>query len=108
MAVDSVSSLATSGSSQTPNAFSSLSSDQFMKIMLTELSKQDPLKPNDTSALLQQMSSSRTIQSDVDLSTKLDALVAQNQMSSAGTLIGKTISGIDASNTRVTGVVASV
>ena len=56
----------TSTSGVAPNAFSELTSEEFVKIMFTELSNQDPLKPSDSSALLQQMSNLRSIQSDIE------------------------------------------
>lgn len=88
--------------------FSALNSDQFMKIILTELSKQDPMKPSDSSALLQQLSTIRSIQSSVDLSDKLGALVNQNEMASAAGLIGKIVAGLAEDNTRVADRVTSV
>src|SRR5689334_13109570 len=91
-----------------PNAFSSLSSEQFVKIMFTELANQDPLAPNDSKALLEQLSSIRNIQSGLDLSNRLNTLVAQNEMSSASNLIGKNVSGVAETNQRVTGIVDSV
>lgn len=97
-----------SGLSTTPNAFSQLSSEEFVKIMFTELSKQDPTKPTDSSALLEQMSSLRQIQSSVDMQSKLDSLVTQNQFSAAGTMIGRAVDGIDITGTRVSGNVVSV
>ena len=90
------------------NAFSALSSDQFVKIIFSELSHQDPLKPNDTSALLQQMSTLRTIQSSIDLSSKLDSLVQQNQFATAGNVIGKTVSGLTEDGRRVRDAVVSI
>lgn len=97
---------ATSGSGAT--GFSSLSSEDFTKIILTELSKQDPLKPNDTSQLIEQISGIRSIQSDMDLSSKLEALIGQNEFSSAATLIGKRVSGLTEENRRMTGVVKTL
>src|SRR5262245_24149924 len=92
----------------TGSGFSSLTSEQFSKIIFTELSKQDPLNPSDTNALLQQLSSIRSIQSDMDLTSKLGLLVNENEFASASTLIGKTVSGIDDHNQRVTGKVKSL
>jgi flagellar basal-body rod modification protein FlgD len=94
--------------STTNNAFSSLSSEQFVKIMFSELSQQDPLQPTDSNSLLQQLSNLRNIQSGMDLSTKLDALVSQNEMSSASGLIGKTVSGIDDQGNRHQDTVQSI
>src|SRR2546423_13913932 len=99
-ALDALSS-STGSTSASPTGFSALSAEDFSKIIFTELSKQDPLQPNDTNALLQQISSVRAIQSDMDLTSKLSALVNQNEFASAATLIGKTVSGVDESNDRV-------
>lgn len=108
--MDAVSLLDPSSAAQpvTPNAFGQLNSEQFVKIMFTELSKQDPTKPTDSNALLQQMSSLRTIQSSIDLSKQLESLVTQNQFSAAGTLIGRYVNGLDENYNRVTGQVISV
>ncbi|MCW5765831.1 MAG: hypothetical protein KIT68_07630 [Phycisphaeraceae bacterium] len=90
------------------DAYAALSSEQFVKIMFAELSNQDPLKPNDSSQLLQQMSSLRSIESDMQMQRKLESLVNQNQFASAGSLIGAYISGLDENNRRVEGMVLSV
>lgn len=87
---------------------SNLSSGDFFKLILTELTKQDPLAPNDTNALLQQISAVRSIQSDMDLSKDLGNLVQQNEFASAATLVGKTVSGVDETFARVSGEVKSV
>lgn len=90
------------------NAYSQLNTEQFIKIIFTELSHQDPLQPNDSKALLEQLSSIRNIQSDIDLSSRLNSLVSQNELSSAAGLIGKQVSGISEENRRIQGVVQSV
>lgn len=90
------------------NKFSELSSEEFVKIMFTELSNQDPLKPNDSNQLLEQMSNLRSIQSNIDLQTKLSDVVSQNQLSTAGALLGKKVRGITEEGEPVEGVVKSV
>jgi flagellar basal-body rod modification protein FlgD len=90
------------------NAFSALNSEEFIKIIFTELSNQDPLQPNESKDLLQQLSSLRSIQSDMDMSGRLNALVTQNELSAASGLIGRQISGITDQYERVEGIVASV
>ncbi|MBX3403547.1 MAG: hypothetical protein KF699_09075 [Phycisphaeraceae bacterium] len=106
-AIGTVSSLG-AGAPRSANAFSDLTSEEFVRIMFTELANQDPLKPNDSAALLEQMSSLRSIQSNIELSDKLSAMVAHNQLAAAGGLIGKYISGISLGNARVEGAVVSV
>lgn len=89
-------------------AFSDLSSDQFIKIMLSELTNQDPFQPQDSSKLLEQMSNLRNIESQLSLQDKLESLVLQGQVSQAGGMIGKVVAGLDASNNQIVGVVTSV
>lgn len=98
----------TSSKSAGTNGFSALSSDEFSKIIFSELSHQDPLAPNDTNALLQQISTLRSIQSDTDLSDHLGNLVSQNQFASAATLIGKRVGGVSENNGRVEDTVTGV
>lgn len=85
-----------------------LSSDEFFRLIFTELSNQDPLEPNDTNALLEQIANIRSIQSDVDLVDRLGELVGQNELSSGAGLIGRLVSGLSEADERVSGVVHSV
>ncbi len=91
-----------------PNGFSSLSSEDFIRIMFTELANQDPFQPSDSSALLDQMNSIRSIESNIQLIDRLDTLVFENKLSSAATLIGKTVEGLSDQGLRVSGTVSSV
>jgi len=90
------------------NRFNEMSSEDFLKIIFTELQQQDPFQPNDSSALLQQLNSIRSIESDISMGKKLEAIVFQNQLASASNLIGKRISGLTVDNERVAGQVKSV
>lgn len=96
------------GAEPSASRFNEMTSEDFAKIIFAELSNQDPLQPNDSKALLEQLSSIRSIQSDMDLSTRLQSLVAQNEMSSAAGLIGKFVSGVSDENLRVAELVVSV
>ncbi|MCL4741889.1 MAG: hypothetical protein KJZ54_06750 [Phycisphaerales bacterium] len=84
-----------------------LSPDQFFKVIFTELANQDPLQPNDTTALLQQLSTIRSIQSDMDLSERMGQLVTHNEFVSGASLIGRHVSGLSESGARVKGIVQS-
>lgn len=94
--------------STTPNGFSSLKSEDFIRVIFTELANQDPFQPNDSSALLQQLNSIRSIESDLQLMERLDSLVFENKLASASNLIGKYIQGLNVGNDRVAGIVVSV
>lgn len=90
------------------DAYSSIDSAEFMEIIFTQLGAQDPLSPNDTQALLEQLSLIRNIESDLALQENLETLVRQNEVTSASSLIGKIVTGIDTSGARAAGFVDSV
>jgi flagellar basal-body rod modification protein FlgD len=92
----------------TTNRFNDMSSEDFIQIMFTELSNQDPLQPNDSAALLEQINSIRSIESDLNLTNQLKTLVAENQLASSSNLIGKYVSGLTEGANRVEGFVVSV
>ena len=94
--------------STTPNGFSGMSSEDFMRIMFTQLANQDPFAPSDSSALLEQMNSIRSIEANIDLMERLDTLVFENKLSSASNLIGKEVEGLSIEGDRVSGTVESV
>lgn len=101
------------GASSTPGAgpvsgFSAMTSEDFTKIIFTELSRQDPLEPSDSSQLLEQISMIRSIQSDIDLSDRMKAITTQNEFAAAAGLIGRRISGVSEAGERVEDLVVSV
>jgi flagellar basal-body rod modification protein FlgD len=76
-----------------PSRFSEMDSEDFIRIIFTELTNQDPLQPNDTGALLEQLNSIRSIESDLKVTEQLQALVSENQLASASNMLGKFVSG---------------
>ncbi len=94
--------------STSPNGFSSLKSEDFIRIMFTQLANQDPFQPSDSSALLDQMNSIRSIEASIDLMERLDTLVFENKLSSASNLIGKEVQGLTVDGNRVSGTVETV
>lgn len=99
---------ATAARGQPANAYNALSSEEFIEIMISELTNQDPLAPNDSKAILEQISSIRAIESDLALQDSLKELVSQNQFAASGTLIGKRVFGVDVDGEPIEGTVRSV
>ena len=91
----------------TANRFGDMSTEDFIEIIFTELTNQDPLQPNDSAALLDQLNSIRSIESDIQLTNQLEALVTENQLASASNMLGKAISGRTQDFDRITGFVIS-
>ncbi|MHC4976363.1 MAG: flagellar hook capping FlgD N-terminal domain-containing protein [Planctomycetota bacterium] len=98
----------TSQIGSTTDAFSALGSQEFLEIIFTEMTNQDPLAPNETKDLLAQLSTIRSIESDLDLQNNLKDILQQNQIASAGALIGKFVYGRNEFNDEAAGYVASV
>jgi len=90
------------------DAFGEMSSTDFLEVIFTELANQDPLAPSDTKALLEQISTIRTIESDLALGEKLEEMVKQNELTSASSLVGKFVTGLTDSNSETAGFVDSV
>jgi flagellar basal-body rod modification protein FlgD len=99
---------ASSFSTTDANAFSELTSGQFLQIIFTELANQDPFEPNDSQAMLEQLATIRSIEADTQLSTKLSTLVRQSEFAAASGLIGSLVSGVSLDNRRVADLVISV
>ncbi len=90
------------------SSFAELSSQEFVEVLLSELTNQDPFNPQDSQALLEQLSSLRNIESQLALQQQLEELVLQNQLTAAGGLIGKLVVGLDTTNNTTEGLVTSV
>lgn len=99
-------------SSTPPNQVKSkqkeLKTDDFIKMMLTQLQNQDPLEPTKNQELMAQMSQISQLEASTQLQTTLKALAMQSQIGAAGNLIGKMVEGLDAQNESIRGLVCSV
>lgn len=115
-----ISDVASSGVQRvSPRGLGGISTEQFLKIMITELQQQDPLAPVDNQQLLQQVSQIRSLEMTSELNESFKSLplqlnesfrsfLMQQQITSAGAMIGKLVSGLNAVGEQVSGVVASV
>jgi flagellar basal-body rod modification protein FlgD len=90
------------------NKSMALKPEDFIKMMITQLQNQDPTSPAKNEELLAQMSQIGQLQSSTTLTESLKGLVMQNQIGSAGNLIGKTVQGMDDYDRDVKGIVNSV
>lgn len=84
--------------------FQELSTEDFMKILIAELSNQNPLEPMENQQLLQQVTSINSLASNRILIDTLQNMTAAQSLGSASSLIGKTVSGVIGDQT-VTGTV---
>lgn len=91
------------------DAFSDLRSDDFLKLLITQMTSQDPLEPTGNEELLQQISSIRNIELSTTLTDSLRTLTGQQRFASASSLIGQYVAGAPKDDgSAVSGVVSAV
>ena len=85
-----------------------MTSSDFLNLMITQLQQQDPLNPTSSTDLLSQMSQIDQLQSSSNLNTTLTGLSLQQSIASAGNMLGKNVTGQDASGNSLTGNVVGI
>ena len=101
MSIDSI------GSATTGLRGNSLGQEDFMKILLTQLTYQDPLKPMDNQQFMAQMAQFTSLEQTQQLNQKMATLISnQTALQSVG-LIGRTVD-INTGGSSLTGTVASL
>ena len=98
------------GGVSTPTASSraSISKDQFLKILVSELTSQDPLEPMNNNDFIQQLVGLQSLEQTSTLTDSLSSFQKFMQMSSGSSMIGKTVRGQTRSGEQVQGVVSKV
>jgi len=82
--------------------------NQFLQLMVSELTHQDPLNPMDNTQLVQQIGELRSIAASDQLTSTLQAVQTQQSLTTASSLIGKQVTALNADNEDVTGTITSV
>lgn len=91
-----------------PHDLKDLEIDQFLQLMIAELTNQDPLNPMDNTQLVQQIGEIRQISATTQLSESLLAVQAGQSLTTASSLIGKKVTALTDDNQNVVGVVDKV
>ncbi len=86
------------GDSARASGFSDLGSDDFLQLLITQITHQDPLEPMGNTELLEQLASVREIELSTTLTESLRQLTGQDRFSSAPSLIGKYITSVPGSD----------
>jgi flagellar basal-body rod modification protein FlgD len=109
-AIDSFLSNTSTGTSvsATSDRFNELTMGDFIKMMVAELENQDPMNPMSNTEMLSQISQIRSITSNDQLSASIESLTLGQALSTASSLIGKTVTGVNSLDVSVTGKVDKV
>ena len=87
------------------NNLKDLDLNQFLQLMISELTNQDPLNPMDNTQLVQQLGSIREIAATDKLSSALSTLQAEQSLTTASSLIGKQVTALSTDNENISGKV---
>ena len=98
---------AISGSSASNLQANSLGMEDFIKILLTQLTYQDPLKPMDNQEFMAQMAQFTSLEQSQQLNEKLSTLISNQAALQSVGLIGKTVE-ITTSSGNIAGTVSSL
>ena len=85
-----------------------LTMSDFIKMMVAELENQDPMNPMSNTEMLSQISQIRSITSNDRLTSSIESLTLGQALSTASSLIGKTVTGVNSLDESVTGKVDKV
>jgi flagellar basal-body rod modification protein FlgD len=100
-----ISAIGSSATAATAN--SNLSIQDFMKVLLTQLTYQDPLKPLDNQQFMSQIAQFTTLQQTQQMNTNIEKLLSnQSSLQSVG-LIGRTVD-ISTTGGTATGTVSAL
>jgi flagellar basal-body rod modification protein FlgD len=97
-----------SASASATSTFGNVNLDDFIKMLVAELQNQDPMEPMKNSDLLQEVSQIRAIQSNDQLNTTLQSVSLGQNLTNASILLGGTITGLNDSGDKITGMVDRV
>lgn len=106
MAVDLIGSVASTQSNSIPA--SALGQDDFLKILLTQLTYQDPLKPLDNQEFIAQMAQFSALEQSRQLNEKMDQLLTAQAANQSFGLIGKRVQFANTSGQLTDGTVSAV
>ncbi|HCJ78990.1 MAG TPA: hypothetical protein DHV84_03105 [Desulfotomaculum sp.] len=85
-----------------------LTKDTFLKLMLAQLTHQDPLNPQDSSTFLNQLAQLTQLEQMINLNTGLDNLLRTQSYTQAVTLVGRQVKIMPPEQEEVEGVVEKV
>jgi flagellar basal-body rod modification protein FlgD len=98
----------TSTTNKKPKDLKDLDINQFLQLMIAELTNQDPLNPMDNTQLVQQIGSIREIAATDQLTGTLNTLQTGQSLTTASSLIGKRVTALTTDNQNISGVVDRV
>jgi flagellar basal-body rod modification protein FlgD len=86
----------------------SLSQQDFLNLLVAQMTSQDPLNPTNSQDLLSQMTQFSTLNANTTMQTQLGQMQTLNEFSEAGSLLGKQVTLQQDASTTTQGIVTGV
>jgi flagellar basal-body rod modification protein FlgD len=93
------------GSENVASRKPTLGYDDFLKLLISQMQNQDPLKPMDSTEYVSQLATFSSVEQGVKLNAKLDQLLITSNISQGENVVGKFVTSADGS---ISGKVTSV
>lgn len=107
MAIDAIGTATSTAAASGSNNLS-VSQLDFLKVLVTQLSFQDPLKPMDNQEFMAQMAQFSTVEETQQLADKMDSLLGIQAATQSVALIGRTVEVSTASGASQQGTVTTI
>ena len=85
-----------------------LTTEDFLEMLITQLTHQDPTNPMDNREILQQLGTIQEMESNRRLVDAIEDLTLQYRIGAGAALLGREVVGLDEAGSRVAGLVAGV
>ena len=95
-------------SSSSTQANNGMGKDTFMKLLVAQMSNQNPMEPTDDKEMIAQMTQFSTLEQITNMATESTKSATASQMSQAVNLLGRTVTYLDADGAKQTGTVDQV
>ncbi len=69
--------------------------NNFLRLLVAQMKNQDPTAPSDPTAFVSQLASFSAVEQQVNMNSKLDALLTQTELSQGASVIGRTLTSAD-------------
>jgi flagellar basal-body rod modification protein FlgD len=95
-------------SSSSNQAANGMGKDTFMKLLVAQMSNQNPMEPTDDKEMIAQMTQFSTLEQITNMATESTKSATASQMSQAVNLLGRTVTYLDTDGNKQTGTVDQV
>ena len=98
----------TGSSSSSASADNGMGKDTFLKLLMAQMSNQNPMEPTDDKEMLAQLAQFSTLEQMTSMAASQQSSAAATQMSQAVNLLGRTVTYLDRDGLSQTGAVDQV